>query len=153
MDGFELKIPPLAVFLLFAAAMWAMSAITPAYPFDPLFRAAVLVVTLAAGALFGIGGLLGFRKAGTTVNPLDPERSSSLVTGGVYRYSRNPMYVALLLVLLALGIYFSNFYALALAVLFVPYMNRFQIRPEERAMVKLFGDEFTVYSERVRRWL
>lgn len=153
MSKLELRIPPVGVFLLFSAAMWLLSMITAGYDFDPVFQAVVIALALAAGAVFGLGGIASFKKAGTTVHPLKPEKSSSLVNSGVYRYSRNPMYLALLLVLLALGMFLSNVNTLVIAALFVPYMNRFQIQAEERAMEDLFGEEFRKYCQSVRRWI
>ena len=153
MSKLELKIPPIGVFLLFAAALWLTAASTAGHAFNDTFRFTFAALATAASAVFGIGGLLTFRKARTTVNPFTPDDSSELVTGGVYRFSRNPMYLALLLLLLALGLLLSNLYSLALALLFVPYMNRFQIRPEERAMEKVFGEAFECYRKKVRRWV
>lgn len=153
MEKLELKIPPVGVFLLFVLAMWLTAKITPAYPFNATFRGLVISLALAVGAVYGLGGVAAFRRAGTTVNPLDPGSSSSLVTGGIFRLSRNPMYVALLFTLAAWGLFLANFYALAIATLFVPWMNRFQIGPEERAMERLFGDEFERYKKTTRRWL
>ncbi|MEE4216386.1 MAG: isoprenylcysteine carboxylmethyltransferase family protein [Xanthomonadales bacterium] len=153
MSKLELRIPPVGISLLFAAAMWLVSAFTPAYSFDPAFRLVVIALLMAAAAVFGLGGILSFKRAGTTVNPLDPEKSASLVSSGVYRFSRNPMYLALLLVLLALGVFLANVNALVIAALFVPYMNRFQIGPEERAMEKLFEPQFQEYCASVRRWI
>ena len=153
MKQLELKIPPVAVFAAFALAMWLLAGLTADHFFNPVFRGSLVAALLAASAVFGIGGILHFRRAGTTVNPLTPSDSTALVTAGVYGYSRNPMYLALLLALLALGLGLSNLYALAVATLFVPYMNRFQIAPEERAMERLFGAEFEHYRARVRRWI
>jgi protein-S-isoprenylcysteine O-methyltransferase Ste14 len=149
----ELKLPPVAVFLLVAVSMWLLARWTPGHDFHPVFRLAVIAVSMLAGAVFGVGALAGFRRSRTTVNPLEPHRANTLVTGGVYRFSRNPMYLALLWVLLAIGFALSNLYALALALCFVPYMNRFQIEPEERAMEALFGADYRRYRARVRRWL
>ena len=99
-------------------------------------------------------GVVGFRKAQTTVNPLSPEQATSLVSGGIYRFTRNPMYLGMLLVVIASGIFWQHLVALAVgAVFFFAYINRFQITPEEQAMEKLFGDEFRTYCERARRWL
>lgn len=153
MPKLELKVPPLALFALFLVTMWLAARLTPGYAFHPLFRDIVAALLLAGSGVFGISSLLHFRRVGTTVNPLDPDRSTSLVTHGVYRYSRNPMYLALLLALVAWGLVLTNLYALALAVLFVPYMNRFQILPEERVMEKRFGEAFSAYCEKTRRWL
>ena len=104
----------------------------------------------SSGALFGVDA---FRKAGTTVNPLTPETSSTLVVSGIFRRTRNPMYLALLLVLIAWGIYLANLYALVITTGFILYMTCFQIKPEERALEKSFGAEFIDYKETVRRWI
>src|SRR5687768_11909847 len=105
------------------------------------------------GATISILGVLSFRRAGTTVNPLKPGAASSLVRSGVYRVTRNPMYLGFLMLLLGWGIYLSNALALLFVPMFVVYMNKFQIEPEERALTARFGQEFVVYSMRVRRWL
>ena len=149
----ELKIPPVGVFLLFLIALLGLDSITPAHSFDPALRVAAALCLLAASAVFGITGILHFKRAGTTVHPLDPERSSVLVTHGVYSVSRNPMYLALLLTLLSFGLLRSNLYCIALAALFVPVMNRFQIIPEERVLAQRFGDAFADYRTKVRRWI
>lgn len=153
MEKLELKIPPVAVFGLFAVLMWLAAAVTADHAFNATFRSALIATLLLASAVFGLGGVLWFKRAGTTVHPLKPEKSSSLVTGGIFRLSRNPMYLALLLALLAWGLYLSNLYSLAVCLLFVPWMNRFQIRPEERAMETLYGEDFLRYMAATRRWL
>lgn len=148
----ELKVPPVAVALLFALAIWGVSEITPEIPLplDTLFIELLLVL---ASAVFGISGVLAFKKARTTVHPMTPEKSRSLVVKGVFRVSRNPMYLALFLLLLALVFALSSPAGFLLASLFIPYMNRFQILPEERAMATLFGRQFERYREEVRRWI
>jgi protein-S-isoprenylcysteine O-methyltransferase Ste14 len=105
------------------------------------------------GATIAISGVLSFRRARTTVNPLKPDTSSSLVRSGVYTLTRNPMYLGMLMLLLAWGIYLSNALALLFVPLFLVYMNRFQIEPEERALTARFGQEFVAYTRQVRRWL
>ncbi|MBT4603874.1 MAG: isoprenylcysteine carboxylmethyltransferase family protein, partial [Bacteroidetes Order II. Incertae sedis bacterium] len=104
-------------------------------------------------AYFGLSGVISFKKVGTTVHPMQPEKASALVTSGVYQVSRNPMYLGLLLGLISWGLYLSSLWAVACCVLFVAYMNRFQIAPEERAMEKRFGEDFNMYRQRTRRWL
>ena len=148
----ELKVPPVAVSLLFGLAIWGVSKFTPALvlPLDTLFVQLSLVL---ASAVFGISGVLAFKKAQTTVHPMTPEKSRSLVVKGVFRVSRNPMYLALVLLLLAEALALSSPVGFLLACLFIPYMNRFQIIPEERAMEKLFGQQFNRYREEVRRWI
>lgn len=97
--------------------------------------------------------MLSFRKARTTVNPLKPETASALVSSGVYRYTRNPMYLGFAIVLIAWSIFLAWPPALLGVLGFVMYMNIFQIGPEERALASLFGREFTQYCSQVRRWL
>lgn len=106
-----------------------------------------------AGILVVLAGALEFRKARTTVNPVRPETSTALVTSGVYQVTRNPMYLGFLLILVGWGLLLANLFSLLLVPIFIAYMNRFQIEPEEKALTSLFGAEFAVYKQRVRRWL
>jgi protein-S-isoprenylcysteine O-methyltransferase Ste14 len=108
---------------------------------------------LLVGIGFSVGGVLAFRRARTTLNPTKPEQASSLVRSGVYRVTRNPMYVGLLCVLVAWAVFLSSAWALLGPLIFVLYIGRFQIAPEERALAKLFGSEFADYQAKVRRWL
>ena len=119
------------------------------------FRWATLTAILvaAAGAAIAIAGVIQFARARTTVNPLQPDAASSLVSGGVYRWTRNPMYLGMALVLLGWATYLSSIAALAVLPLFIVYITRFQIAPEERALEARFGAEFARYRKAVRRWL
>jgi len=96
--------------------------------------------------------LVKFLRARTTVDPTLRSVSSTLVTTGIYAYSRNPMYLAMLLLLLAWGLWLGNAFNTLLAALFVGYMNRFQIRQEEAVLLRLFGQDFQKYCTKVRRW-
>ena len=149
----ELKIPPLVVGAVIALLMWLVARSLPAFTFafEPM-RVAAVGVGLAGIAITGLA-VLSFRKAHTTVNPMKPTSTSALVTSGLYRYTRNPMYVGFFFVLVAWGLYLSNAIGLLLLPAFILYMNRFQIEPEERALTALFGQEFAEYTSRVRRWL
>lgn len=111
--------------------------------------AAVLAVT---GIGFDLAGIVAFRRARTTVNPLRPEKASTLVTDGVYGITRNPMYVGMACLLLAWACWLAGAWTFAGPVLFVAYITRFQIVPEERVLRERFGD-YAAYSSRVRRWL
>lgn len=113
----------------------------------------VAIVLALAGALIGLAGVAAFRRHRTTVNPFTPERSSSVVDTGIYRFSRNPMYLGLLLGLLGWGVFLGNWVSVLLLPAFVAYMNRFQIRAEERALAARFGPQYLEYSRSVRRWL
>jgi protein-S-isoprenylcysteine O-methyltransferase Ste14 len=149
----ELKVPPLAVVLFTAALMWLVSWAAPAFGFVFPARDFVAVTFAAAGAVAIAIGILSFRRAGTTFNPMKPESTSSLVVSGVYAFTRNPMYLGFFLVLTGWAIFLSNALAFLFLALFIFYMNRFQIEPEERALTARFGQEFVAYKSRVRRWL
>jgi protein-S-isoprenylcysteine O-methyltransferase Ste14 len=149
----ELRIPPPIVGVVVAGAMWAVASLSPQVPTPELVRG--LGAGLLGGLGFGtmIGGVLAFRRARTTVNPLRPETSSALVSGGIYSRTRNPMYLGMLFVLAGWAVYLSALWPWAGPGLFVLYITRFQILPEERALEALFGDDFAEYRRRVRRWL
>lgn len=152
-SGLELKVPPVAVALIAAALIWAVDAsgAAPGFVFRGQNVATALVAVLGVGVT--VFGLAAFRRARTTVNPLRPEEASKLVVRGVYRVTRNPMYLGFLLLLLAWAVFLGNLGALLVIAVFVLYMNLFQIAPEERALAARFGAEFEEYRRRVRRWL
>ncbi|MEX0274126.1 MAG: isoprenylcysteine carboxylmethyltransferase family protein [Flavobacteriaceae bacterium] len=100
----------------------------------------------------GAVAVFQFIRVRTTVNPHMPQKANKLVTGGLYRFSRNPMYLGMLLALLALGLQLGNAFNTIVAALFVSYMNRFQILPEERMLTSIFGDDYRRYCSKVRRW-
>lgn len=149
----EKRIPPLLLVVIFGAAMWAIAFITPRLGVDGTLLATVAGAVFLAGVLFAVAGVVAFRRAQTTVDPRTPEASSALVRSGVYRYSRNPMYVGFALWLLAWAVLLDSGWALLGIVGFVFYMNRFQIAPEERALREQFGDTFREYEQQVSRWL
>src|SRR5262249_3498807 len=105
------------------------------------------------GLGFSVAGVTAFRRVRTTINPHKPTAASSLVSGGAYRITRNPMYLGLLLLLLQGAVFLSNPLAVLLVPVFVLYINRLQIDPEERALSSLFGNEYAAYKRSVRRWL
>jgi protein-S-isoprenylcysteine O-methyltransferase Ste14 len=148
----ELKVPPVALALVLAPGMWLLARFVPWLSFPFPGKSIVGLALLAAGGLVALAGVVAFRRARTTVDPTKPEKASALVTAGIYRFTRNPMYVGILLVLGAFAAHLSNLAALAALPVFVAYMNRFQIAPEERALRARFGDEFAAYARSVRRW-
>ena len=133
--------------------MWTVSVVTPEVDVPLPARGALAVVFAAAGVLVMVLALRGFRKERTSVNPLDLTRTSAVVTTGIYRVSRNPMYLAMLLGLLALGFLLSNPFSMGIAVLFAPAITRLQIIPEERALSRRFGASYVAYCQTVRRWI
>jgi protein-S-isoprenylcysteine O-methyltransferase Ste14 len=149
----EHKIPPLVVAAIAGTIMWGVSRIVPAGSFPTPNRIFLCAVAAIVGIVIMTIAILSFRTAQTTVNPLQPESAEQLVTGGIFKISRNPMYVGLALILLSLAAYLQNLVALLAVPLFMIYMTFFQIRPEERALSEKFGEEFQAYKDSVRRWL
>ncbi len=133
--------------------MWLGSALAPVLKIEFPFQTIVAWVFALLGFKVSALGVLEFRRAKTTVNPTTPGSSSSLVTRGVYRHTRNPMYLGFLLILLGWATATANLLAFLFLPVFVLYMNKFQIAPEERALAGIFGDEFTRYCSQVRRWI
>lgn len=153
MVSLELKVPPPVVALVFGLLMRLVSSAGGAVDFVFGHRVGGAVVVASIGAVIGIAGMAAFVQAKTTMNPTKPSATSSLITSGVYRLTRNPMYLSLVLYLVAWAVYLSNWLALLLVPVFVLYMNQFQIKPEERALFALFGPGYDSYKARVRRWL
>jgi protein-S-isoprenylcysteine O-methyltransferase Ste14 len=153
MRALELKVPPVAQFVVAAVLMLLVAVSSPFGAFSfPGQLLAASVLLLAAG-LVGLAGVRAFLMAGTTVDPFRPDAASRLVAHGIYRRTRNPMYLALLLALVAWGTWLGNAAALLVIPAFVLIMNRFQIQAEERALAQLFGEDFAAYKRAVRRWI
>lgn len=151
--GLALRVPPVALFLIFGLLMWAFSAWLPAWRVTLPGRTVLAILLLLAAGTIGIAGVRAFGRARTTVDPLRPEKASMLVTTGIYRKTRNPMYVALAMALLAWAVWLAHPLAPLGLAAFVAWMNRYQIAPEEQALRSLFGREFERYCGEVRRWL
>ena len=153
MSKLELAVPPPIVALVMAIAMWFLARLPPSAEALPVVRILAVVGVCAVGAAFILSGVLAFRRAKTTVNPLKPASTSALVSGGVYKVTRNPMYVGMLFMLLAWTAFLWSPWPLLGVVGFAAFIGRFQIQPEERVLSGLFGAEFAEYKARVRRWL
>jgi protein-S-isoprenylcysteine O-methyltransferase Ste14 len=149
----ELRFLPDVVLLVVAAAMLGAALVFPSFylPFAIRATAGVILAAVGLGVVQAAG--VSFRRARTTVDPMRPTSTSSLIISGAYRLSRNPVYFGMTLVLLGWAIFLSNVLAFALIAVFVAYINRFQIIPEERALSALFGAEYASYRAKVRRWL
>jgi protein-S-isoprenylcysteine O-methyltransferase Ste14 len=153
MTSLELKVPPPVLGLFVGLCMWLISSVTPPLGLPFALRVGLGVALAAAGVSFSIAGMTSFRRAKTTMNPTQPGNTSSLVTGGIYGVTRNPMYLGLLLDLLGWAAYLASPLAFLCLPIFFAYINRFQIQPEERALSRLFGEAYAAYQQRVRRWL
>lgn len=152
-SAMKLKIPPPVQALVIAALMWWLNALIPSGQMMIPGVEFLVGLWLAAGAVLDLSALFSFHRAKTTVNPLKPANASALVISGIYRYTRNPMYLGLCCLLTAWLLWLGNVYNLALLVLFPLYITWFQIRPEEEVLARLFGDEYADYCRKVRRWV
>lgn len=152
MQKLELKVPPVVVVALVAGLMALTSRVIPMQPWHFTDAKALAFALATAGAFIAVAGVIAFRQAKTTVNPMTPTASSKLVQNGIYRFTRNPMYLGFLLALAGWSVWLASLPAMLWLIAYVLYMNRYQIIPEERILEQLFGNEFTTYKNRVRRW-
>lgn len=153
MTFLEHRVPPPVVGAIVAGIMWLGRRLVPEATFGlPLRWLWVAGTALLAVLIAGVA-IRTFARAETTVNPLEPEAADKLVTSGIFRYSRNPMYVGLTMVLVAFALFLHNIVSFALIALFPAFITRFQIIPEERALAAKFGADYETYRRSVRRWL
>lgn len=145
----ENRIPPPLVTLVIGAGMYPMGSTAAASP----LRLAIALAFVGVALVFLLPAVRSFRKARTTVNPIRIDQASSLVTGGVYRLTRNPMYLGMVLVLSGWAVWLGGITVWLGPVALLLWLDRFQIRPEERAMSARFGADYDAYRTRTRRWL
>ncbi|WP_209399890.1 isoprenylcysteine carboxylmethyltransferase family protein [Pseudozobellia sp. WGM2] len=148
----KLKIPPVVIVLIFALIMFLLSEFLPFGYFDFFGRNYLILALLGSAFLLSVLALIHFFRSKTSIDPRNPTKTTKLVTNGLFAYSRNPMYLAMLMVLLAWGIWLGNAFNTLLAAAFVAYMNRFQIIPEEEVLLSIFGKEYKQYCVKTRRW-
>lgn len=149
----QLKIPPGVVFILMAALMGGLKKITGTQHFVFEFQRTLGRVIFGMGVLIIILAISYFIKVGTTTNPTNPSKASKLITDGIYKYTRNPMYLGMLFILISFVIWLGNYFNLVLVFVFIAYMNKYQIAPEEKALTGLFGKRYTDYCQNVKRWI
>ena len=145
------KIPPPIVTFFFGLCIYFSQEYFPEFNLEFLtmlsfifYFAGLTVLILAVGM---------FKKQNTTVNPIKIENASSLVTSGIFKYSRNPMYLGMVIILFGLALMFNLVGGILFVFLFMIYITKFQIRPEEEVMERLFGEDFIKYKHKVRMWL
>jgi len=153
MRALETRIPPPVVMLLLGVFAWAASSQLPALSFHLPFSSLLAVALVVVGVALNLLPKLAFGRARTTINPLKPQTTTHLVTSGIFRYTRNPMYLGQSVIVLAWAVYLHNVVALLAVPAFMLYITRFQILPEERHLGALFGDGFEAFRRRTRRWV
>lgn len=147
------KVPPPAYLLIMASLMWLLDKFLPLYNCldSPWNKLGLIIIGVAV--LLDIWSLLLFFRAKTSPNPMKPSNTSHLVTGGLYRFSRNPMYLGLLVMLIGWALYLGSLSPLSMLPLFVWLLTKQQIEPEEIILMNKFGQEYRNYQQRVRRWI
>lgn len=153
LDHLELKLPPLALFAACVAGVAVLAYAWPWADFEVPGRRIVGAAVGIVGLCIAVAGVVQFRRAGTTVNPLSPGNARSVVTTGVFGWTRNPMYLGMAAALVGLSVWLGTWLGLLLAAAFCAYLTRFQIVPEERALLELFGGPYARYCSQVRRWI
>ncbi len=149
----ELKIIPIFQVIIAMVLMTLLQYLFPDFTFINSTTTSLAIIMLALALLIGFFAIYSFRKHDTTVNPTTPEESSQVVDSGIYQFSRNPMYLAMLLALVAYACYLQSPLNVAVCLVFIWYITKYQITPEERMLTKLFGQQYSDYQSRVRRWL
>ena len=149
----ELKIPPPIYMAAFLLLMWLLKNNVPFFAWESSFFESVGMLLMAIGLLFDGWSFIGFVKSKTTVNPLKPENANKLVTDRLYRFTRNPMYLGMVFILMGWCFYLGAFSGFLLLPAFVLLLTKYQIMPEERILESIFGEEYLRYKTEVRRWI
>lgn len=153
MKSLELKIPPPVYALSIGLLMWLLNKYIPVTHFieSPWNKIGIAVIVVAGS--FDLWSLFLFLKKRTTPNPMKPENTTGLVVNGLYKYSRNPMYVGLLIILTGYAIWLGSLTPFLVLPLFYWAITEMQIKPEERVLTDKFGEDYQTYKNSVRRWL
>lgn len=149
----KLKIPPPIYMLLTALCMKLLDKYTPLYSWDVSVWRNMGVMFIVLALFLDIYSLLQFLRGSTTINPLHPEKTEKLITTGMYRYSRNPMYVGLLYLLMGWSLILGSLSPIFMLPVFILLITKQQILPEEKVLEEIFGQQYRDYKQTVRRWL
>lgn len=145
----ELKLPPPLIFLLFAILLYFLPS-----PWEPIFiLQCMAILSVFLGLYLDFSSLSAFWRKRTTISPFTPSKTSALTTDGIYKFTRNPMYLSLVCYLIAISLWLANPFGTILIWLFIKVITRFQILPEERVLAEKFGQAYLDYQQKVRRWL
>ena len=150
MEKFSKIPPPLVVLILVISTFFSSKKIDLIQiPLQNL----ISIFILSMGILILLNPVLKFKKSKTTINPIKFKKVNKLVTSGIYKYSRNPMYLGLLMIVISSSIFYLNIYSILTPLFFYVWINRFQIKREEIFLTEKFGKEYLLYMTRTRRWI
>ncbi|AVL71701.1 methyltransferase family protein [Oligella urethralis] len=153
MKALELLLPPPLIAFLSALLMYFVAKPLPIIHITWQAKLIISTLLMLLALTIGLSAIIAFVRHKTTANPKRPSASTKLVMTGIYRYSRNPMYLAILCLLLAWAVYLQSLFASIGIIFYLLYITRFQIMPEERVLGSKFKAEFSAYKQQVRRWL
>ncbi len=153
MKKLRLKIPPPIVGIAFGGVIWLLSENLAAPFMDQEISQIIALILLGIAGTIDVWAILSFRAAQTTIDPRYPHKTSTIVSSGIYQFTRNPMYLGLVLILTSLSIYLGTLLGLLCVLGFILYMNRFQIEAEEEHLEEQFGELYLSYKNSVRRWI
>ena len=145
------RIPPPVLALLMIGLVYLSSLLIGSVSFD--YQASLSVLLVILGLRCALPSFRLFARNKTTISPFTPSETSLLITEGMYRYSRNPMYLGLLLLIIAATIWFGTWFGIIISLFFILLINILQIIPEEEALLQIFGEEYLEYKKKVRRWI
>ena len=146
-----IKIPPPLIVLVLIISIYFSS--TKLDLIHIPFQLEISFFTLSLGILIFINPVLKFIKSKTTINPIQFDKTNKLVTSGIFKYSRNPMYLGMLMIIISTSIFYLNIYSILTPFLFILWINKFQIKREEVFLTKKFGKEYLSYKKKTRRWI
>ena len=150
MEKFSKIPPPLVVLILVISTFFSSKKIDLIQiPFQSL----ISIFILSIGILILLNPVLKFKKSKTTINPIKFKKVNKLVTSGIYKYSRNPMYLGLLMIVISSSIFYLNIYSILTPLFFYIWINRFQIKREEIFLTEKFGEDYLSYKKKTRRWI
>jgi protein-S-isoprenylcysteine O-methyltransferase Ste14 len=150
-SGPGIMIPPPVIYVSALLIGIGLNFLWPTSPLPAVWAFAAGAALILASVLITPPALLRFRRAGTTIDVR--KAASTLITDGPYRFSRNPLYVALTLLFVGLGVIFNNAWILILVVPVFLVMNVWVVRREETHLEAQFGEAYRRYKSAVRRWL
>lgn len=148
-----LKIIPVVQLIIAMVIAYLLSLVFPQCNLTISYLPFIISLIIIIAATIAVVSIVHFKKANTTVHPARPQTTAALVQSGIYSFSRNPMYLAMVLVLFAFNLSLANWMAFLSLFIFITYLTKYQIMPEEEVLKNLFGESFEQYRKKVRRWL
>lgn len=151
LDFLKLKIPPLIILIISGFLVWTSHSLVKVSVFA--FNPRIGFLTILTGFIIIFTAAYTFHKAKTTISPLRPEKTSKIVNEGIFNLTRNPMYLGMVFMLIGVWFYYPTPFGIAIIILFMKYIEIFQIKPEEEILRENFGEDYESYAKSVRRWL